>query len=175
MPIEIFPKQQSEKKPLATIMFTLSIILFVAAALAYGGLWFFSGKTSGEIAQKKKGLEKTEEEFVLENRVIETQNKINAFRDFLSRHRNTANILGFMEQKSHPGIWFDDFKFDASQASVSVSGVARDFIAIEQQRLIFTGEKLLKSVNLSGISLSEEEGVSFNFSLVFDPQIFNEK
>jgi len=45
-------------------------------------------------------------------------------------------------------------------------------VILEQQILVLKQDPLVKSLNISGVSISEEGKVDFTFLLTFAPQIF---
>jgi hypothetical protein len=171
MPIEIFPKPKVEIKPLALIFLIISVFLVAAAGISYIVILNFTQKTKAEILQKRQTIEKTPEESSLEARMLSIQTKIENFKTLLSQHKKASNVFALLEEKCHPKVWFGNFSFNSQNAQVQVSGTADSFISLEQQMQILKGEKSIKSINLSGISLSEDKKVSFSLSLALDPQI----
>ena len=172
MAIEITPKTQIRKIVWPIIFLIICMVLLLVLFTSY----FYFNESSKEISQdiqnKERALIKTSSERLLEKELFAYESKINTFGRLLSVHQKTLNVFSFLEQVSHPKVWFNKFDFNSSSKTVNVSGEAKDFIALGQQLLTLKEAELLKKVNLSGISISKEGGVDFSLQLTFKPQIF---
>jgi hypothetical protein len=173
MAIEIISKPKTKKFTWAKILLTVDIVL----VLAFGGIYLYFNISSKQTSKK---IGEAQDEIILlvsSNRDIEKkalfyEKKINDFSKLFSEHQETAKIFTFLEEKTHPNVWFSKFDFSADKLSVVVSGQAASFVDVGQQLLILKGEKSLKNINLSGLSLGEKKGVLFSLQLTFDPQVF---
>ncbi len=171
MPIEIIPKPKVKKFSWAFVLLVIVIVLLLGLGGSYYYLHTTSNKISEDIEEKKIALIETPEEKALEKELLSQKAKISAFSRLLSEHQKPLNIFSFLEEVSHPDVWFPEFNFTSKGGVVTVSGEAKSFIALGQQLLILKELEILKDVKLSEISLAEEGGVDFALQLTFDPQI----
>jgi hypothetical protein len=171
MSIEIVPKPKLQVKTLPLIILGALAILFIAGLVSYFIFSWLSGKTADEIAQGRQGIEKTKEETALEDKILAASVNIENFKGLVSQRKNILNVFSFISAKCHPKVWFSSFDFNAGKAEVSLSGFAADLVALEQQSKIFQEEALIKNVKLSGVSLSADGEIPFNFSITLDPKV----
>ncbi len=172
--VEIIPKKASKKFSWEDFLFYFSIILLIATVSS-----FFYFKTSiNRTTITIKNLEeeirkKTPEQRELEERIFTYQEKINDISTLLADHKPSSKVFAFLEENTHPQVWFSDFLFMSTGSRVEVSGFVESFEALGQQALIFKENPLIRDLRLFEVSIDREEGVSFTFSLFFEPQIFS--
>ncbi len=168
------------KKPKLKGPFWLYLLLVIGVVLVLGlggsYLYFYlTGKTvEQEIGELSRQLEKTEGEKELENDILAKEKRIEDFKNLLAKHKKVLNVFNFIQERTHPKIWFSDFNFETGKAVVSVSAESDDFEFVGQQIMTLREEDILKKINLSELSTGEEKGVDFSLQLEFDPQIFKE-
>jgi len=174
MTIEIIPKQKSKK----TYWVLAALIICVVLILGFGATYLYftiaANKISKNIANLEESIRIKPDEKILQDGLIIIEDKINIFGNLLSNHDKTANILAFIEQRCHPGVWITSFSFNEAKMEVKIAGRAQSFVALEQQLTIFKQEKQLKKINLSEVSMSDKGDVSFGFLLTVDPQILKQ-
>jgi len=73
----------------------------------------------------------------------------------------------FLEKICLPAVWFSDFSFENGE--VNLSAQADNFATLEQQIDILEEEPVLRSSNITGVSVNEEGKIIFNLSLIFNP------
>jgi Tfp pilus assembly protein PilN len=178
MAIEIGPKPKTRKISFPDVIFYVVLVLFLVLVAAYFALGFYQKKMETQLTEIKKSLEKTAEEKALEEEIfgsaekIGLQQEIQDFRDLVANHEMPLNVFNFLQESTHPRVWFQKFSLNVQQASLSLSGFAEDLEALSQQIVIFRNQEIIKSTNLSGMSVTKEGDVSFNFQLTLDPKIF---
>lgn len=174
MAIQLVPRPEEKKPFWVDILFYLSLILVIAAASSYFVLNSLQEKTEKKIQSLNEELVKASAspEAALEKEVLDYQKKIDDFSVLLGSYRYSSQIFPFIESITHPKVSFSSFSAVIDENSIQVSGVADSFRTLGQQLIIFKNEKLIKEVELSGISLAKEDKVSFSFSLILDPIIF---
>ncbi len=166
------------KKPKLKGPLWLYILMMAGIVLALGlaGTYFYFFKVGKDISQQIEGidqaLKKTPEEKELENTLLSREKKIEDFQELLSKHKKVLNVFNFLQEKTHPQVWFSEFDFSGKEKTVSLFGTANSFTTVGQQILIFREEEFLKNVKLSELSMGEEGDIGFSLQLTFDPQIF---
>ena len=173
MAIEITPKQKI-KVPIWVIVIGVPCVILVLVFLAgYFYLYRSVGQMSKEIEEKNltsfplgKAIKEKEQE------IFPIRQKIDDFNELLSGHKKPLKVFEFLERTCLPNVLFSTFDFTFEKGELSVSGETDSFITIEQQVLILRQEPLVKNLNLSGLSIGEEGGISFTLLFTFDPRIF---
>lgn len=177
MAIEIIPKKKAKISFWPKVLLAVGLILL----LAFLGSYFYLQKAqqdlSEAIEEKNRALVKTPEERTLEESLLLVEAKVKSFGGLLSKHKKTENVFKFLEEITHPKVWFSSFDLNTEEGTIGLSGTAEDFVALEQQRLILlelisAEDTFLKAINLSGISMEEGGGINFSLQLTLDPQIF---
>jgi len=179
MAIEINPKVKKEKKSSPyNVVFFLVFMLFLASLAGYFVLGSYKKAITKEISENKEKLKKTSEEIALETKIFGTegsigyQEKINDFGILLGSHKLPLNFLNFLEENTHPKVWFSSFNFDLEKNLLQISGYTDTFEILGQQALIFKNQNFIRNIDLSNVSLEKEGKVKFNFQLTIDPKIF---
>jgi Tfp pilus assembly protein PilN len=171
--MEMIPKQTPKIPFWVDILFYLSVVLLIFTLISYFSLNHFLETSQKTLADLETTLsEEISEKAVLKNEILTYQKKIKDFSRLINAHLKTSNIFDFMEEQCHPEVWFNEFSLDTEAGKVLLAGEAQNFEALGQQMLILRDEKLIKSIDLGGVSLKKEGKINFNLSLSFDPSIF---
>lgn len=170
--MEIIPKQIKKLSDRQNVLFDVSVSLLVIVILIQFGLNFMVNKSEIALSELEIILaeKKTEEEKNKETMVFDFQEKIRDFPLVINRHVYPSRVFRFFEDLCHPDVWFSKARIDLPSNSIRVSGDALDFSTLDQQLAIFKEESLITEVSLSGLSINENGGASFDFDFVFDPQ-----
>ncbi len=178
MAIEIIPKTKTKKTYFLGILFYFSLLLFITSLISYFALNFYQKRLEGELTNIKKGLEKTADEKALEEEIFGSeknvgyQQKIKDFGVLLNAHKLPVNFFNFLEENTHPKVWFSKFNLDLEKNLLEMSGYADNFEVLGQQALIFKRQDFIKNMNLSMVSLGKDGKVNFDLQLTIDPKIF---
>ncbi len=173
MAIEITPKRKIKIPLWAIIIGVLCVILILAFSASYFYLYRSAKQMSREIEEKNLVTLPLEEAIrKKEGEVFPIKQKIDDFNELLLGHKKPLKIFEFLERICLPNVWFSTFNFTFEKGELTIFGQADSFVTIEQQVLILKQEPLVKDLNLSGLSMSEEGGINFTLLLTFDSQIF---
>lgn len=175
MPIEIIPKQEEKKPLLPEILFYFSLILVISAVASYFVLNNLSTKTESDVTnlnQQIKALSNSPEG-KLESKLQAEQRKINDFSSLVNGYRYSSQIFPFIESLAHPQVTFSDFSADIEDGTLELSGTADSFQTVAQQLMIFQQSKLVKSAEVSDVSLGTAGQIPFTFDLVLNPAVFS--
>jgi len=178
MAIEIIPKTKTKKVSFLDILFYFSLLLFLAFLISYFALNVYQKRLESELTNIKKDLEKTPDEKALEEEIfgseknIGYQQKIKDFGVLFNAHKLPVNFFNFLEENTHPKVWFSKFNLDLEKNLLEMSGEAQNFEALGQQVLIFKRQDSIKNMNLPMVSLGKDGKVNFDLQLTIDPKIF---
>lgn len=150
----------------------LSIIFLLSVSAVYLLAIFSIRRVEENISQLEKALIETEEERILEERVLLYEWKIKEFDSLLQRHKSPIRFFELLEELSHPKVYFTRLELDTEKAVVDLEGRAEDFQILSQQQEIFQQNQYLIKANLLGASLAEEGRVEFTFHLLLEPDFF---
>lgn len=172
--VEIIPKPKTQLPAWLSILFYLSLFLFLAIFASF----FIFGNSLKNLQAEFENLEKsiaeqrTPEVIATEQEVLSYQKKISDFSLLLQGHLASSNLVGFLEEISHPKVWFSQFSLNAPEGQLTLNGYSDSFMSVGQQLLILKEKPLIKSFNLSEISIGKQGEVSFVLSLSLDSKIF---
>ena len=178
MAIEIIPKTKTKKVSFLDILFYFSLLLFLAFLISYFALNVYQKRLESELTNIKKDLEKTPDEKALEEEIfgseknIGYQQKIKDFGVLFNAHKLPVNFFNFLEENTHPKVWFSKFNLDLEKNLLEMSGEAQNFEVLGQQALIFKRQDSIKNMNLPMVSLGKDGKVNFDLQLTIDPKIF---
>jgi len=178
MAIEIIPKTKTKKVSFLGIVFYFSLLLLLVFLISYFALNVYQKRLESELTNIKKDLEKTPDEKALEEEIFGSeknvgyQQKIKDFSVLLNAHKLPVNFFNFLEENTHPKVWFSKFNLDLEKNLLDTSGYADNFEVLGQQALIFKRQDFIKNINLSGASLAKDGKVNFDLQLTIDPKIF---
>ena len=171
--VEIIPKPIEKAPILVNIIFYISLLMLVGVAATYFLFGYIIEKNNKVLEEKKNTLNqlKTAEIKELETRIFAYQKKIDDFSSLLDQHKASSGFLTFLEEITHPKVWFSGFNLDVQKAEVKLTGET-DKISLGQQLIIFENNRKIIKSDLSGMTPKEGETVSFDISLSLDPEIF---
>ena len=129
-------------------------------------------QTNLETIEQQIFTQKTTGMASLESTIKSYKKVVDEFAPYLNNHILTTHFFDFLEDNTHPRIYFNQMTLKSSSASVSLSGRADSFLSLGQQLMIFDENPIVKSVSLSNISLSEEGNIIFSVGLSLDPSLF---
>jgi hypothetical protein len=128
-------------------------------------------KTIESIEAQAAQLENSEEA-ALEKEVLTNQKKIKQFNFLINDYEYSSNAFGFLENLTHPKVYFSSFSLNIESGEMSLSGMADGFESLNQQLEIFQQEPKITTVTLSNVGFSEDSDISFSFVLKLDPTVF---
>jgi len=174
--VEIIPKANPKMPMWQEVLFYLSILAAVVAIGGYFGLNHFNKEVLQESADLSQQISdaKTPEESTLKSEIFEKAKKINDFSTVINNHQITSKLFPFLGKLCHPKVQFLSLNFSKTEKgySVEITAQAESYKALHQQILILMGNKTIENLEISGISMAREGGISFNFSLVVPLEIF---
>lgn len=177
MAIEIEPRTEVKIKRLFLPSLFLIFSLLIALNLTISFVYFHlsSEEFSKKIKEKEKLLLKNETEKELENKIILYEGKIRNFKKLLSKHKNLRNVFNFIEQISHPDVWFKSFSFETESGSLTLTAETKNLMTVSQQIIILREQKeIIDKINLSNVGMNDKGKVNFSLELTLSPKIFEQ-
>ena len=176
--LEIIPKEKKKVPRWVNVTLLFSIILLLVVAG-----WFYLLKKQIANAQQRKALvEKNIEEtknkingFVQKAEINTLADKIRRFSSILEEHKTVSKAIEFLKSKCHPNVHFTNLSVDSEKNTAEIGATADNFKSVSQQIASLRGEKYVKEVALSDISLSKEGGIDFELLINFSKELFKSK
>ena len=154
----------------------LYFLIFLVISLTTAYVFLISlekqAQASLEVVEQQIFEQKTTEMGSLESTIQAYKKEVDDFTPYLNNHILITKFFDFLEENTHPNIYFSQMGLKSLSANVSLSGKADSFLTLGQQLMIFNNSPLVKSVSLSNISLSEEGSIIFSIGLSLDPILF---
>ena len=172
--IGIIPKPIKRTSKLSAFAPYLVFGLVLAVIFAYIALFYLGNKASKTLwdLQDKISQVGTKDEKVIETQVLLDKQKIDDFSALFADHQRASGLLKFLEENSHPKIWFNKLTLNLAESQVVLLGETSNFETLGQQIVIFQNQELVKSVEITDLAVGKTGRVNFNISLSLDPQIF---
>lgn len=157
---ELIPKQ--ERKPIfgQVFLFIVSIVVFVGVSVGTFVVQQLESDTRAALDILEKTLisdiQPREEE--LEKALLEYRQQTEDLKEILGMRKEFLAFFSFLEETTHPNIFFTDVESGAKNNAIVLSGVAADFFILEQQRAVWKEREELQSFRLQGLEITGRGG-----------------
>jgi len=170
----IIPKPIKKTPRLYELAPYISFGLAFVVVLAYVALFFVGNRTSQTLwdLEDKIAQVGTKEEKNIETQLLLDKQKIDDFAVLFSDHKQASNFFDFLEENCHPKIWFNKLELNTQDFQVILTGETSNFETLGQQIVIFQEQELVKSIEISDLSVAKNGRANFAVILHLDPQIF---
>ena len=160
------------------LLLLIATFLFLASAVAAGGVFAYQRYLTDLIAKQSDSLQKAEAAFdpAAIQELSRMDSRINNASALLQHHVASSAIFSFLAGQTLPGVQFTSFEYvlqpDGS-AKVSLNGAADSFASIALQSDQLNANKLLKNVVFSNIQVGQKGGVTFTTSMLLGAATIN--
>jgi hypothetical protein len=176
IPKDPMTEEKVFKKKKAGIVGVLSIALFVTSIVGSIGMYFYKGMVKSEIQGLESQLAEAEKNIDKKTigEMAQFGKKLETVKSLVFKHQVVSNFLSTLSSSTVKMIQFDSFSYgDIKEGSLSVNlkGKATNYATIALQESVFSQIKYFKSMTFSNLSLNNKGLVSFDLSILVDPQI----
>lgn len=177
MAVEIIPKPKTKKKlgfSFVDIAYYGVIALLFIVFIGYGFSFIFEKnmndqlKELGILIQEKHNPE-TE---ALEQEILGFNEKLIAFKSAFDSYRKPSKFISFLSPVCHEKVFFSKTSLDVGGPQALLHGNTQSFRTLKEQILIFDGQESISDIDLTGISILDQGGISFDVSFVLQAQVF---
>jgi len=174
MVIEIIPKKEAKVPSWQSYLLYFIIVLLFCSILGYFALDYLVKKSEQKLQQTEGaiGRAKSPERKTLEDELKSLSAKIDDFTPLLLNHQKSSNFFNFLEENTHPKVFFTKLNLDAKGNLAELSGQTDDFLTLGQQLLIFQKSEFIQNLRLSKVGISKEGKVEFTFNFSLNPKLF---
>lgn len=164
------------KKKKAGVFGVLVVALFISSIVISGALYFYKGVLKNEIENMQAQLSNAEKSIDRETigNMLDFSKKLETVRSIVSRHKVINAVMGDLASSTVASVYFTDFNYSTNSKgslSIMMHGKAAGYGAVALQEEIFKQNKYFESVSFSNLSLDDKGFVSFDLSIVANPQI----
>jgi len=166
---EVFKKERSG------ILGSVALLLLIVSIVASIGLYFYKGILKGEINNLQSELETAEENIDKKtiNEMSAFSKKLELAQSIVNRHKVISNFMATLSSSTVNSVQFMDMSYNSTdnKLEVMLKGKANSYATVALQESVLFQNKNLKSVKFSNLNLDEDGAVSFDLSVLVDPQI----
>lgn len=161
-----------------SLVFLLALLVFVASIVAAGGAFLYTQYLTNAIDSKSKSLALSEGAFdkgAIED-LVRIDNRLTLSKGLLAKHVAVSGIFAFLSTQTLEQVSFNSFSYilgDDGTAKISMKGTANNFASVALQSDQFGGNKLLKNVVFSDITVGTNGKVGFSVTADLDPSIIS--
>lgn len=153
----------------------LSVSAFFLSAGILAGGYFYKSFLETRIKELNDTLKRTESEFepASMEELARTSALIKNSKVVLAEHKAPSKVFLLLGNATLPTVRFSTFSFEEKngQYSAIMNGEAKSYTAIAEQAAVFSKSDFVKKADFSNFVLKNEGGVSFNVSLVINPDL----
>jgi len=172
--VDLIPKKQPKIPSWINISFYVSIsllIIIILSIIILSQLQKRAIDTTQKLSEELKVV-KSQERKDLEKKIINSQQKIANFSYLIDNHKLNSKTFYFLEKTVHPKVQFTSFNLSSKDKKLVLQGETENFFTLGQQFLIFKAEPLIKSINLTTVSITKDGRVGFTFEILFLEEFF---
>ena len=177
--VNLLPTEYKKRKRKLGMFFSktkgIAIILLIVSLLLYGGLFLYQNKLNQDLDNIKKelaGLDRKRDP-KMEKAIADLNKTLIALEELFKSHLYWSELFDKVEELTVPQVYFSEAKFNILEENISTffSGNALTYTALAQQIASFQGERFVKKIEVSAISLSTEGGIDFDLAIIFSKDI----
>jgi hypothetical protein len=158
------------------LLFLLALLIFIASLVAAGGSFAYTQYLNNAIASKSASLALAEGAYdpgVIQD-LLRMDNRLNQSKILLSNHVAVSGIFALLATQTLEQVSFSNFNYTLNPdgtAHITMQGTANSFSTVALQSDQFSGNKLLKNVVFSGITVGASGSIGFSVAADLDPSV----
>ncbi len=151
-----------------------ALLLFLMGAAALGFFVYRSTlKSEIQKANKQIGEARTSiDENILSQMIIFDSQVVN-LKKILDLHRDGSRLFGFLEENTLKRASYDSVSVNIETSELSVSGSAASYSILAKEMRHLESLPEISNVEVSGIKLSPDRGVSFSLTARISQEVFS--
>lgn len=160
---------QKAYKPKTSILSVLITLIFIVVLAGAGGLFGFKKYLESRILEKDMQLQENIEQLqpdVIEE-MAELDRQIKLSERILSNHLVPSKFFELLEENTLQAVQFQSFEFisvPGGESEIFMVGIAPNYETVALQSDVFARDSSIRDSMFSGLSLTEEGGVSFEIN-----------
>ncbi|HUD02715.1 MAG TPA: hypothetical protein VMR46_01670 [Candidatus Paceibacterota bacterium] len=160
------------------LLFLIALLVFITSLVAAGGSFAYTQYLNSAIASKSQSLALAEGAFdpgTIQD-LVRLDSRLNQSKTLLASHVAVSGVFAFLSQQTLANVSFGNFEYDLNPdgtAKITMTGTADSFSTVALQSDQFGGNKLLKDVVFSGITVNTDGSVGFTVTANVDPSVLS--
>ena len=177
----MIPERAVSSQP-TSFFFIISLFILFATLIATGGLYFYKGIVTKQLADMAESLNLAQSRFeparIAELQVLDK--RLQASNEILVKHVSITPIFEALEKITMKTVRYTKFSYDVgtgkkANVNIKMSGVAIGYRSIALQADLFTKNKNLIDPVFSNLTLDSTGNVLFDLNFSVDPNFINYK
>ncbi len=175
MAIRIQPtqKQQRQIARFSPVLLSMSVVLLVLVAAAYGYFWYTAGKLEAEVQDMRS---KVEPEVTIENNKAQSLLDVAGARavwlpTLLKEHRRPTRLLRAVEQTTQQRTQLSRLSYDQEKRVLTFSGTTDTYRQLAQQYDVFQETALFSKPSLGQVSVGRDGNIDFSLTAQVAPRV----
>ncbi len=178
MAIQIDDKKKKVKLPKSLdILFNFALALFLIVTASYFLISFLIANAEEVKKEIEYNIEKKKAEIPEREELEETArsyfNLIEDFKNVVEKQKLVSLVFEPLERITHPAIVINNVNINLVDNQAQISGIGKNLVVIGQQFHALKNNEFVSTVNLDALSVTEEEGAVFSFSIGFKEGLFD--
>src|SRR6266404_6083972 len=160
------------------LLFLITLLLFVGSLVAGGAAFAYTQYLNKAIVDKSKSLQLAEGAYdpgTIED-LVRIDDRLIQAKILLGKHIAVSGIFAFLATQTLVNVSFSSFDYtlgDDGSAKITLQGSGDSFSTVALQSDQFNGNKLLKEVVFSNITVDTGGRVSFGVTATVDPSVLS--
>jgi hypothetical protein len=159
-----------------SILGLLSLILFVLAVVAAGGVFGYKLWLSSQIESMGNDLKTARANINpdLIKQITDLNTRINSTKKILLGHTVISPIFSFLETSTVNAVAFTEFHYSNAgngMINLNLKGLAKGYDVVALQSNVFSQSPFIKNPVFSDLKLNDKGQVAFTFNAVLDPNL----
>lgn len=171
---------KAEQKPAFTwgilsvsgVAFGIVFVIYLGLAFGYKALL---NSSIAAIEAKTKEISAQRQQDVAANQFtsgfIDLYSQATNAKKLLAAHTSFQPVFDFLENTTRSDVYYKTIQVSMEDNLVSVSGIAKDYVAFSNQMAIFNASPLVTGTNVMGV-VENEEGIPFDIKITVVPEVF---
>lgn len=170
-PVSSAPQVMSGK-PTSNIFYIVSVIIFIIVLALCAGLFAYKKVLVSQIKNADNQITETRKDFAEDTikKLLGYNDRIVFANRILSNHIVLYPMFTELQNLTLKNISFSNFSYTNKDGIINLSSdvLAKNFNALSQQSLAFSGSKYISNSVFSGFKLTEQGNISAKFTLNLD-------
>lgn len=159
------------------ILTTVAFLFFIAVALVYGGIFFYTRTLEDNLNGLTRQLAGLEEEIDPERiqEIAQVDRGLITARSLLSAHVHPANIFELIESHTLKKVRYMNFIYGLDGKRITLAGQTDGYVTLNDQINHLRTVPELEDIKFTSISISETGSIGFSLDLVFEDNLLKFK
>jgi hypothetical protein len=177
IPKTVMPKPAYQQRSFGFLV-SISLVVLIVSAGVLAGAYLYSGLLNSDIVKLRADLDKIKNKNEFEVASIRNFSEMAASIDLaktvVNSHVAVSKVLKLVQDNVLPTTRFTDFNYEGDKNDhLTMNGETASFTSLADQARVFGGNKYVRSLTISDISLRKSGNVGFSIMIVIDPALIS--